>query len=73
MTNFVRVNELMADMAGGVVTYVTSEIMINADKISSMKEDILLGRACVSIVLDHNAIYVDHTLEGVIGAIYENS
>lgn len=66
----IRFNELIGQWVESEgAKFTTSEIVINTDKITSMKEDTLCGRGCVSIILDHNLIYVDHTIEGILSCI----
>jgi hypothetical protein len=60
---FMKVPELVGDWNAGNPVYKTVEVYVNLSHISLVREDNMYGRACISIVLDHNQVCLDMTME----------
>lgn len=70
---FIKVNELICESLSGGWQYTTSEILINANRISSVKKDMLIDRECTGITLDNTFYYVTETIEQLMDRIKHES
>lgn len=65
----IKVPELLYDRQGGVAKYGTRDMYVNTKHISLIREDTLLGKECISIVLEHNQFCLDMTMDQLLRLI----